>query len=54
MMMNNQYWLGGSLVCMKENTSDWTPLDSGSSESKEGLEYFDIYMKKNTLDFSCF
>ena len=31
---------------MKENTSDWTPLDSGSSESKEGLEYFDINMKK--------
>ena len=29
---------------------------SGNSESKEGLEYFDIYMKKylQALDFSCF
>ena len=40
---------------MKENTSDWDT--SGSSEScKEGLEYFNIYMKKYllALDFSCF
>ena len=48
--------LTGRLAGLHEGEHIWLDT-SGSSEScKEGLEYFDIYMKKYllALDFSCF